>query len=112
VAVAASFRACTALPAEAGPRRQVSLRVFGAVEANRVQAFLVVRRLALEMPFPFIEGCFKGLYLTYVRHCKFTNANVAPGQAFMAQCVVELFGLDLKARAVPSLAFPMPRSLL
>ena len=27
---------------------------------------------------------------------KFTNVNVAAGQAFMAQCVVELFGLDLR----------------
>ena len=26
---------------------------------------------------------------------KFTNANVAQGQHFMAQCVVEIFGLDL-----------------
>eukprot|EP00961_Rhodomonas_salina_P069034 926963-Rhodomonas_salina.1 len=26
-----------------------------------------------------------GLYLTFIRHCKFSNANVADGQAFMAQ---------------------------
>ena len=47
------------------------------------------------MSYPFIEGCYKGLYLTFVRYSKFSNANVAAGQAFMAQCVVELFGLDL-----------------
>jgi len=42
------------------------------------------------MPYPFIEGCFKGLYLTFVRYSKFSNATVAAGQAFMAQCVVEV----------------------
>ena len=42
------------------------------------------------MPYPFIEGCFKGLYLTFVRYSKFSNAAVAAGQAFMAQCVVEV----------------------
>ncbi|EKX36874.1 hypothetical protein GUITHDRAFT_78618, partial [Guillardia theta CCMP2712] len=73
---------------------KLSLQVFGSVESNRVQAFFLVRRLAVEMPYPFIDGCYKGLYLTYVRHCKFTNLNVIEGQAFMAQCVVELFGLD------------------
>ena len=41
----------------------------------------MVRRLALEMPYPFIEGCYKGLYLTFVRHSKFTNSNVSAGQA-------------------------------
>ena len=54
-----------------------------------------MRRLALEMPYPFIEGCFKGLYLTYIRHSKFSSAAAAAGQMFMAQCVIELFGLDL-----------------
>ena len=47
------------------------------------------------MPHPFIESCYKGMYLTYVRYCKFTNPNVHQGQLFMAQCVVELFGIDL-----------------
>jgi hypothetical protein len=42
---------------------KVALRVFGAQEENRVQAFLVTRRLALEMPYPFIEGCYKGYAL-------------------------------------------------
>ena len=74
---------------------KVVLRVFGLGEDNRVQAFVVVRRLSLEMPHPFIEACFKGLYLTYVRQVKFTNVNVYQGQLFMAQCVVELFGLDM-----------------
>ena len=52
-------------------------------------------RLCMQMPHPFIESCYKGMYLTYVRYCKFTNPNVHQGQLFMAQCVVELFGIDL-----------------
>lgn len=50
--------------------------------------------LQVQMPHPFIESCYKGIYLTFVRCCKFTNPNVKEGQTFMAQCVVELFGLD------------------
>lgn len=50
--------------------------------------------LHVQMPHPFIESCYKGMYLTFVRCCKFTNPNVKEGQTFMAQCVVELFGLD------------------
>ena len=45
----------------------------------------MVRRLALEMPYPFIEGCYKGLYLTFVRHSKFTNSNVSAGQAMSSK---------------------------
>jgi nucleolar complex protein 2 len=66
----------------------------GAMETVRVLAFLNIRRLALDLPFPFIDTCLKGIYLTFVRNAKFTNPKTQPLITFMMNCVVEMYGLD------------------
>lgn len=58
-------------------------------------AFLRIRDLALKMPFPFIEKCLKGIYLSYQRRAKFTNEISLRAHTLMGNCVVELYSLDL-----------------
>lgn len=58
-------------------------------------AFVRIRELAIQIPFPFLELCLKGLYLTYMRNTKFTNELNFTHQILMGNCVVELYGLDL-----------------
>ncbi|CAH0482942.1 unnamed protein product [Peronospora belbahrii] len=60
-------------------------------------AFVRVRDLALAVPFPFLELCLKGIYVTYMRNTKFTNEVTLPHHILMGNCVVELFGLDLSS---------------
>ncbi|RLN21450.1 hypothetical protein BBJ28_00021440 [Nothophytophthora sp. Chile5] len=60
-------------------------------------AFVRIRDLALTMPFPFLELCLKGIYVTYMRNTKFTNEATLPHHVLMGNCVVELFGLDLSS---------------
>lgn len=60
-------------------------------------AFVRIRDLALAVPFPFLELCLKGIYVTYMRNTKFTNEVTLPHHVLMGNCVVELFGLDLSS---------------
>ncbi|GMF26658.1 unnamed protein product [Phytophthora lilii] len=60
-------------------------------------AFVRIRDLALTVPFPFLELCLKGIYVTYMRNTKFTNEVTLPHHILMGNCVVELFGLDLSS---------------
>uniref|UniRef100_H3GK58 Nucleolar complex protein 2 homolog n=1 Tax=Phytophthora ramorum TaxID=164328 RepID=H3GK58_PHYRM len=60
-------------------------------------AFVRIRDLALAVPFPFLELCLKGIYVTYMRNTKFTNEMTLPHHVLMGNCVVELFGLDLSS---------------
>jgi nucleolar complex protein 2 len=66
-------------------------------EARSVQiaAFFRLRQLAICMPFPCVEDCLKGLYLTYARNARFVNDQSLPVLTFMGNCVVELYGLEL-----------------
>jgi hypothetical protein len=41
-----------------------------------VVAFLRIREMALNQPFPFVEDCYKGVYLTYARNVRFVNEQV------------------------------------
>jgi len=66
-------------------------------EAVRVKAFLVMRQLVIVSPYPFIEIALKGIYLTFVRNCKFPTPSMRPTLNFMLNSVVELFRLDLSA---------------
>nr|CCA22582.1 nucleolar complex protein putative [Albugo laibachii Nc14] len=58
-------------------------------------AFVRIRELAIQIPFPFLELCLKALYLTYMRNTKFTHEMNFTHQILMGNCVVELYGLDL-----------------
>jgi len=63
-------------------------------ESVRIMAFLNIRKLAIHLPYPFIDGCLKGSYLTYVRNAKFINPRTLPVISFMSNCIVELCSLD------------------
>ncbi|TDH74186.1 hypothetical protein CCR75_003045 [Bremia lactucae] len=60
-------------------------------------AFVRIRDMALAVPFPFLELCLKGIYVSYMRNTKFTNEMTLPHHVLMGNCVVELFGLDLSS---------------
>lgn len=66
-------------------------------EHVRVLAFLCIRKLAIAVPNPMLEYALKGLYLTYVRSCKFINSKTLPIVNFMSNCVVEIYGVDFVA---------------
>lgn len=65
-----------------------------ASESVRVFAFFCIRKMALELPYPFIDHILKGVYLTYVRNSKFVNRTTVPLVNFLCNCVVELYGID------------------
>lgn len=50
----------------------------GNDEHSRILAFIVIRRLAVVSPYPFIELCLKGMYLGFVRNARFVNAAKLP----------------------------------
>ena len=68
----------------------------------RIDAFLRIRQLAIELTSVhagrggenMLELTLKGIYLTYVKHTKFTSALTIPVIEFMANCVVEIYGID------------------
>jgi len=64
-------------------------------ERARIAAFFNIRKFTIIAPFPFLETtCIKTMYLAYVRHARFVNPASAPLINFMADCVVEMCGLD------------------
>lgn len=63
-------------------------------ESVRILAFFCLRRMALELPYPFIDHVLKGVYLTYVRNCKFVNRTTVALVNFLSNCVVEIYGID------------------
>jgi nucleolar complex protein 2 len=65
-----------------------------STESVRIFAFFCIRKMALELPYPFIDNILKGIYLTYVRNCKFVNRTTIPLVNFLCNCVVEIYGLD------------------
>lgn len=76
-----------------------ALAAWGQKEKVGVQAFLVIRSMALACPFPFIELTFKGCYIAFGRHTGLAPASTQQRQQqeFLAQCVVELYSLDTAA---------------
>lgn len=63
-------------------------------EHARVVAFLLLRRMALLCPYPFIDDALKAAYATFVKNSRFTTAKTAPTVTFMMNGMVELYGLD------------------
>jgi nucleolar complex protein 2 len=64
-------------------------------EHVRVLAFLLIHKLATTASDPMLEYALKGVYLAYVRNCKFVTNKNLPMIQFMSNCVVEIYGLDL-----------------
>jgi len=73
---------------------QIVLNLWASAdETSRIYAFLNIRELAAKIP-ALNDPCLKGSYLTYVRNSKFTSQTTLPLINFMANCVVELYGLN------------------
>lgn len=47
------------------------------VEQVRLQAYLRVRQMAVVLPFPFVESCMKGLYLSFAKRAKVAPTTAA-----------------------------------
>ncbi|ORY51882.1 Noc2-domain-containing protein [Rhizoclosmatium globosum] len=62
---------------------------------TRITAFLTIRRLAISCPSPFLENAIKGAYATYTSASRTTNLHTWSSIGFMANCFVELVGLDV-----------------
>eukprot|EP01125_Pyxidicula_operculata_P005070 TRINITY_DN1858_c1_g1_i1.p1 TRINITY_DN1858_c1_g1~~TRINITY_DN1858_c1_g1_i1.p1 ORF type:complete len:712 (+),score=233.86 TRINITY_DN1858_c1_g1_i1:31-2166(+) len=69
----------------------------GSEETVRILAFLNIRQVAIQTPYPAINSVLKGAYLTYVRNAKFMNMKTQPIITFMSNCVAELYGIDFTA---------------
>eukprot|EP01090_Pellita_catalonica_P019563 TRINITY_DN6704_c0_g1_i1.p1 TRINITY_DN6704_c0_g1~~TRINITY_DN6704_c0_g1_i1.p1 ORF type:complete len:503 (-),score=58.97 TRINITY_DN6704_c0_g1_i1:833-2341(-) len=63
-------------------------------EQARILAFLVIYRMAIVTPFPFIELAYKQTYLTFFRNSKFVSTQTLPTVHFMINCLVELYSID------------------
>ncbi|KAI9338457.1 Noc2p family-domain-containing protein [Obelidium mucronatum] len=64
---------------------------------TRITAFLTIRRLAIACPSPYLENAIKGAYQTYSAASRTTNLHTWSSIGFMANCFVELIGLDVAA---------------
>ncbi|CAN0060093.1 unnamed protein product, partial [Ectocarpus fasciculatus] len=68
-------------------------------EAERVRllAYLRVRQMAAALPFPFVEGCMKRLYLAFAKRARAPPASQSGKVSLrvMEGCVVELYGMDV-----------------
>ncbi|CAN0226958.1 unnamed protein product, partial [Discosporangium mesarthrocarpum] len=62
----------------------------------RLLAYLRIRQMATALPFPFVEGCMKGLYLAFAKraHAPPKTAEGRQSLGLMEGCVVELYRLD------------------
>ncbi|KAI3438608.1 hypothetical protein D9Q98_001031 [Chlorella vulgaris] len=77
---------------------KAALGLFGSAEnAPRVQAILLVRQMALELPQPALDNCLKGVYRAFSTNAKFVNAASVPQINFMAAAVVEMYGINTAA---------------
>lgn len=67
-----------------------------ASHSTRIDAFLCIRHYAIayDSKHGLLEEAMKGIYLTYVKHARFTNALTIPVLEFMSNCVVELYSID------------------
>jgi nucleolar complex protein 2 len=61
----------------------------------RLQSFLRIRQMSMDLPFPFIEEALKATYISYTKSSKFVNEQTLPTITFLGNCVVELYSLDL-----------------
>jgi len=60
----------------------------------RVAAYMRVRQCALALPYPSIDKCLKGAYMSFVRATKSVSVESLPNLQLMANCVAELYGID------------------
>ena len=67
-----------------------------ADRSTRIDAFLCIRELCVQHGGRqgVLEEAMRAMYLTYVSYARFTSGNNVGVLEFMANCIVELFGLD------------------
>eukprot|EP00249_Psilotum_nudum_P022093 c28368_g1_i1 orf=229-2787(+) len=77
---------------------KVALHFWGRGEgALPLISFLFVRDIAIWLGTDYLEACLKGIYKEYAANSKFISPSVLPRVHFMANCVIELYGIDLVA---------------
>ena len=69
----------------------------GLGQSCTLLAFAIIRDLGVQLPYPFVEHCLKGLYLSFATACRFTNRKTLPHVVLMSSCVVDMCGVDMQA---------------
>ncbi|KAJ3120153.1 Nucleolar Complex 2 protein [Physocladia obscura] len=64
---------------------------------TRITCFLTIRRLAITCPNPYLDYAIKSTYQSYNVASRETNLHTWSSIGFMANCFVELIGLDVAA---------------
>ncbi|KAH7439635.1 hypothetical protein KP509_04G069800 [Ceratopteris richardii] len=87
-----------ALPKFAHKYLKVVLHFWGRGEGSvSLVSFLFIREMALLLGTDHLDACLKGMYKEYAANSKFVTASSLPRIRFMANCVVELYGVDFAA---------------
>jgi nucleolar complex protein 2 len=60
----------------------------------RIAAYMRIRQCALVLPYPSIDKCLKGAYMSYVRASKSVSIDSLSNQHLLANCVADLYGID------------------
>eukprot|EP00325_Prymnesiales_sp_UTEX-LB-985_P035368 CAMPEP_0174722610 /NCGR_PEP_ID=MMETSP1094-20130205/38855_1 /TAXON_ID=156173 /ORGANISM="Chrysochromulina brevifilum, Strain UTEX LB 985" /LENGTH=853 /DNA_ID=CAMNT_0015923499 /DNA_START=44 /DNA_END=2602 /DNA_ORIENTATION=- len=66
----------------------------GGSQPTTLLAFAIVRQMASQLPYPFIEHCLKGLYLSYAQACRTMSRTNLQHLILMSSCVVDLCAID------------------
>lgn len=73
--------------------------------ALSVVALLFLRDICVRLGSDCLDECFKGMYKTYVQNCRFKNATMLKHVYFLANCVTEIFGVDLSIAYLHAFTF-------
>ncbi|KAJ7191601.1 hypothetical protein O6H91_Y523000 [Diphasiastrum complanatum] len=85
---------------------KATLHFWGSGEgALPLIAFVFIREMAIQLGTDYLEACLKGIYKEYTANSRFVNATSLPHIHFMANCAVELFGIDLAVSYQNSFVF-------
>lgn len=77
---------------------QAALHFWSSSEgALPVISLLFIREMALQLGTDYLDTCLKSIYKEYAANSRFVNQTRLPQIRFMANCVVELYGIDLAA---------------
>ncbi|CAG9467298.1 unnamed protein product [Pedinophyceae sp. YPF-701] len=71
--------------------------VFSSGERSaRLEAFMLIREMAMSLPQPMLDNAIKALVRAYAGAAKFMNPSSAPHLGFMGTCIVEVLNVDLQ----------------
>eukprot|EP01119_Soliformovum_irregulare_P017582 TRINITY_DN5247_c0_g4_i1.p1 TRINITY_DN5247_c0_g4~~TRINITY_DN5247_c0_g4_i1.p1 ORF type:complete len:785 (-),score=327.51 TRINITY_DN5247_c0_g4_i1:65-2089(-) len=66
-------------------------------QASRLAAFVLIRDMCIQLPFPLIDQAFKGIYLAFVKNSRIVNRSTWAEIKLMTSCIIELYSLDFIA---------------